>query len=255
MRCLYFLLVWLPAVSVAQKTTFVISPKSLVKVVQPADLALKPLAAPQLPSSPFSRTAAATAIGCAAACSTLPVKWLSFQGERTNDSLCRLQWETTNEANNLGFEVERSLGNALHFSKAGFVQALQSAEPSLVYRFTDANDFAGITYYRLRQLDADGSFNYSKVIAVKGYTKNESLQVFPNPAQTNIQVSAFAQQAGRGLFVLMDGAGKMVLQKAQKLQKGSNVFQWEIGPLAKGIYLLQATTPEGRRLSSVVVKN
>jgi len=192
--------------------------------------------------------------GCLSTC-VLPVKWLEFSGKRENDSLCPLKWGTTNEANNLGYDVERSLGNAEHFEKRGFVPSQQKADPVLDYSFADGNDYSGTSYYRLRQFDADGRFSYSKVIAVKGYNKAVALQIYPNPAKSNAQALLHAPNGGAATLLLLDVSGKIAMQKTITVQKGDNLLPIDLSGLAKGTYLLQAILAQAPTVTAVVVKN
>src|SRR5947199_9370524 len=78
---------------------------------------------------------------CTAVCTPLPVKWLDVKGERINDSVALVKWETANEVNNNGFDVERSFGNASDFGKVGYVQSSGSATATARYQFRDRNEF------------------------------------------------------------------------------------------------------------------
>ena len=228
-------------------------------------LALAPLSLPGLGASKltmpfphFSPTASTTqrvaGTGCLSACS-LPVKWLKLTGDRLNDSLCSVQWETTNEMNNLGFYVERSTGNTDNFHTVGFVAASPKADPVLHYDFPDANSYNGTTFYRLRQVDVNQQFSYSKTVAVKGYTRAEGLVVYPNPVQSTLQASVTATMAGMADFIILDANGKIILQRRQALQKGANLFRWETGMLANGTYLIQAILPGGKLAAAVFIKS
>lgn len=217
-------------------------------------LTLKDLGLKSLGAVPSNRKAQKTAADCQSIC-VLPVKWLDISGKRESDSICSLKWETTNEANNIGYDVERSLGNAEHFEKRGFVPAQQKADPVLHYLFTDANDYSGTSYYRLRQVDADGRFSYSKVVAVKGYNKALALVIYPNPAKSNAQALLHATKGGTTILTLLDISGKTVMQKTVPVQKGDNLFSLDLAMLSRGTYLLRATSLQEPSITAVLVKN
>lgn len=247
MRYLPFFLLLLTGTAVLAQ----FRPTRLSPTILPA-LQLQPLlvkAATPPPGGTYRTTAE-----CVNAC-VLPVRWLELKGDRRNDSVCVLEWKTTNEANNLGFAIERSLGNTFRFQEVGFVPAAQQADEILSYHFTDANDYSGITYYRLRQKDSDNQFSYSKTIAVKGYTKKEGLTVYPNPAQHQLRASVVVGQSGRYRFQLLDATGKVVVNTTVSLQKGSNQWQWPIASLPRGAYLLQTTGTNGKTLTATVIRN
>jgi len=78
----------------------------------------------------------------------------------------QLNWQTTSEANNIGFEVERGL-NMMSFEKIGFVKDYDASTMSQSYRFLDKNVKEGKYFYRIKQLNMDGSFKYSTIIKIK----------------------------------------------------------------------------------------
>lgn len=113
----------------------------------------------------------------------LPVSLISFGGERTGEGTVLLSWETANEMNNAGFEIERSFSSTSGFSRAGF--AAPNRNGSGLYSFPDLNKHQGITYYRLKQLDLDGTFSYSQIIAVDGIKGEVVLFAAPNPGRAS----------------------------------------------------------------------
>ncbi len=101
-------------------------------------------------------------------------------------------------------------------------------EDDKTYHFTDLNPFE-TTYYRLKQLDYDGKFEYSRVIAVKG--EGPILNIFPNPAQEYLSVSGIGQNRQ---LTIIDQNGRVVL-KRQVAEKE----QVRIGRLVSGIYTVK----------------
>ena len=121
----------------------------------------------------------------------VPVELTSFNAAAMKNAIS-LKWETATETNNHGFEVEKSLDNR-NYMKIGFVQGHGTSSERNSYNFVDKNVHSNKYYYRLKQLDNDGSFNYSKVVEVN-YTviNNFGLtQNYPNPFNptTSIQFS------------------------------------------------------------------
>lgn len=113
----------------------------------------------------------------------LPVSLVSFKGERTGEGTVLLSWETASEINNAGFEIERSFTTTSGFDKAGFVQPILNGSGR--YTFPDLNVHRGITYYRLKQLDLDGAFTYSQIIAIDGMKNETTLFAAPNPGRAS----------------------------------------------------------------------
>ena len=113
----------------------------------------------------------------------LPVTLVSFTGENTSSGNV-LKWKTTSETNNMGFEIEKS-DDAKYFKTVGFIDGNGDSKVQNNYHFNDNNPFS-TTYYRLKQIDNDSRFEYSRIISVK---RNLSrISIYPNPARNQIFV-------------------------------------------------------------------
>ena len=101
----------------------------------------------------------------------LPVELTSFAAKVSGNKVL-LNWETATEVNNYGFEVERASLSASPlrvWEKIGFVNGNGNSNSSKSYYFIDANVTQGKYSYRLKQIDNDGQFEYSKVIEVDSW--------------------------------------------------------------------------------------
>jgi hypothetical protein len=118
----------------------------------------------------------------------LPVTLVSFGGRREGRNV-RLEWRTASEINNAGFEVQRST-DLREFVRIGFVSAGTAQESTQSYTFSDNNQLK-TSYYRLKQLDHNGQYAYSKAIFVNelSFASPGSLLVYPNPTQGPIHLS------------------------------------------------------------------
>jgi hypothetical protein len=100
----------------------------------------------------------------------LPVVYKSFNAKRLRSKV-DLIWETTYECDNLGFEIQRKVGNS-EWQKVAFVisQAADGNSSGLfTYEYTDVNTGKELSQYRLKQLDSDRSVAYSEVLNIGGY--------------------------------------------------------------------------------------
>lgn len=118
---------------------------------------------------------------------SLPVQLLSFTAQSKPDAVT-LQWTTAKEESFAGFEPERSVDGST-WNKMAFVSTkANNASAITPYSYTDNTPVTGHVYYRLKLVDADGGFTYSKHLTVIKNAQNASMQNYPNPfsRQTNI---------------------------------------------------------------------
>lgn len=189
--------------------------------------------------SPIYSLFTSTATNCQlSACSPLPVTLLSFDGQRLDPGHVLLHWKTTNEINNAGFDVERSLGNSAQFETVGFVGAGPDSTLIKLYQFPDINSFPGTSYYRLKQLDVDSQFIYSKIIAIDNMAQPESLLLYPNPTTGLLNCKIIAAGSANAQIQICDMQGRIVLSEAAPVLKGANYLQFNVGRLTAGKYFL-----------------
>lgn len=156
----------------------------------------------------------------------LPVTLVSFEGKSENNQT-KLVWKTTEETNNKGFEIERST-DARTFETIGFVDGNGDTKEVKTYHYTDPDPLA-ITYYRLKQLDYDGKFEYSKTIVVRADRTN--VNIYPNPAQEELTVEGVVTNEAVSIFTQ---TGKAVVVNA-KLSGG----KLDVKDLKEGIYTIK----------------
>ena len=173
---------------------------------------------------------------------TLPVKLISFAGSIEN-KITYLTWATSSEINNKGFEVERSF-NGVDFEKVGYVKGEGNSNDINNYSFIDdlsTNNYQLPTiYYRLKQLDFDGNFEYSNTIVVKQIKEivfENNIVISPNPFNNELQVTYSLQNATTVNLILIDAVGRQVLNKTIQSVKGTNnVTINDLELLKAGVY-------------------
>jgi hypothetical protein len=176
----------------------------------------------------------------------LPVALIDFKGEQSGPSN-KLTWSTATESNNRGFEVERS-ADGKNFSSIGFVASKAengNSTSALNYQLTDNRPFAGDSYYRLKQMDKDGKFAYSKVILLGRKVAEISLGIYPNPVIRELNVVINAPKAGKITLVVTDLSGKVVMQNAASVTAGMNRQAMNIEQLSAGSYIIKAVCADG----------
>lgn len=114
--------------------------------------------------------------------SLVPVELASFGCIIVNTNDIQLKWETCSETNNYGFDIERSSDNK-NFEKIGFVMGNGNTFSEIDYSFTDSGLLPGVYYYRLKQVDYDGTYEYSSIIktTLKNPDSFSLSQNYPNP--------------------------------------------------------------------------
>ena len=115
--------------------------------------------------------------GCLAAA---PVEWLAFTGSLGTGSI-DLDFSTATESDNDYFQIERSVAGGA-FEAIGQIDGAGDSQTALSYSFSDYDYSSGLNYYRIRQVDFDGTEAFSDVIVVDAGGSKLALTLFPNPA-------------------------------------------------------------------------
>ncbi|MBS1750223.1 MAG: T9SS type A sorting domain-containing protein [Bacteroidetes bacterium] len=136
---------------------------------------------------------------------TLPVNFISFTAASVPTG-CLLKWQTSDEINNRGFYIERS-SNGISWESIGFIEAAKAGSGyTYQYQFTDANPAMGVNFYRLKQEDLDGKYEYSTVRNVQ-YQYSGRTFIFPNPV---VNVLSIATQENKFKAQIINPEGKVV---------------------------------------------
>ena len=161
----------------------------------------------------------------------LPINLLDFDGYFENDKTV-LKWATASEQNNNYFEIERNTEGSI-FETIGTVKGAGNTSVRLDYSFTD-NDVLSVNtrYYRLKQVDFDGKSTYSKVIALSKKSKINALQISPNPAHMDLEISGITD----GDFIeIYNNLGQLV-KTITALDSNNKV---DISDLTSGAYVVK----------------
>jgi Secretion system C-terminal sorting domain len=168
----------------------------------------------------------------------LPVTLSKFQGyNRSNGNV--LDWQTSSEQNTKSFSIEKSL-DGITFTTIGEAAAAGNSNLVKNYTFTDANVRGGISYYRLRITDRDGSFSYSASVMIKKDTEAAQVSLFPSPAVDFTIVSITATEQQTIAMRMLDKEGKLVYTRNENIKKGTtNIRLGQLDKFAAGTYYLQ----------------
>lgn len=161
----------------------------------------------------------------------LPVTLLSFQVQKLNANTAKITWQTATEANNKGFELQRSFDGST-FITIAFIAGAGNADVVKEYSTTDVPGRTGRVYYRLIQVDFDGNSKLSKIVSVL-FDKQGLIKVYPNPAQQQVTIEGVDNY---NRVQLLDGSGRMV---KEQLNNGQYLLTMNLGGLKSGMYLLR----------------
>lgn len=180
----------------------------------------------------------------------LPVDLLSFDAIGKENTI-ELDWKTANETDNAGFDIERRSETEREFSKIGAVPAMDVLLDINNYRFVDKDVRPGIQYYyRLRQNDFDGKFEYSPIRTARIDGGKLGIQVFPNPANGAVSGILNVASGIETNLRLFDLNGRIV---KEQLVAG-NQFQMDLAGLPVGVYILKARDDRREEIIKLVVK-
>ncbi len=171
--------------------------------------------------------------------SVLPITLLDFEGQLTGNN-SRLDWSTSFEAGSKGFEIERSY-DGVHFTDIGYLAAAGNSSVPLTYTFTDPLIAQENNYYRLRQIDQDGKFTYSKVVQIKDPNlTTRPFTVLSNPFTDHIDIVFGQQPVGKVNIRLLDMTGRALLSRSREPSGGSRMSVDLSGTsISAGVYLLE----------------
>lgn len=170
-------------------------------------------------------------------CTVLPVELLTFDAKQRAEHVDVL-WSTASELNSSHFMVQRSAdGN--NFVDLGRVAAAGNSVQTLDYGFVDEAPLEGLSYYRLKQVDVDGSSVLSQVVTVVYGAGQRGLELYPNPAVERVRVLFDMMKEGAVRWRITDASGRTADQGTTGGTKGRNGFDIELNRLETGTYLLQ----------------
>lgn len=183
--------------------------------------------------------------------SPLPVRWLEFNGIASEHSVA-MTWKTATEENTDYFEVEKLLDDNRYVTLgkragAGNSRVVKS------YDFVDHEPSVGANYYRVKQVDVDGQFTYSKVINIPFISAlKKSYSVYPVPAESFIDIQRNVKFCSGENITLYDPFGKPVYRQ---MLSNETVTRVENLAVPAGVYRLEISgSADEKHIQRIVVK-
>jgi|GEM_PF-6369308 len=162
---------------------------------------------------------------------TLPIELAHFSGRQQERSI-QLEWSTASEINNHLFEIERSL-NGIEWTKLGEVESFGNSSRTQSYQFEDFEYNFANNYYRLKQIDFDGHYTYSKIIVVRPNLTAKQIVFYPNPVQDVLYIDNFTTEETLNVMIY-----NLMGEKVQQFLNINN-SKIQLDQLPKGVYILQ----------------
>jgi hypothetical protein len=176
----------------------------------------------------------------------IPVELTALTAEATRSDVT-LNWSTATETNNKGFEIERAVRNnkgTFNFETAGFVQGRGSSTEKNVYSFTEKNLKVGEYNYRLKQIDFDGTFEYSPVInvAIEAPKDYALYQNYPNPFNPATIIEFTLPEKSEVTLEVFNMLGEKVVELINgTMDAGYQKFNLNASGLTSGTYVYRLT--------------
>jgi hypothetical protein len=168
----------------------------------------------------------------------VPVKLIKFIAFK-KDNIGKLEWTTASEINNDYFEIQKSL-DAANWNPIGTVQGQGNTSKLTHYYFDDLNLVTGVNYYRLKQIDFDGKFEYSEVRLISTVSSN-SMIVYPNPTrdELNVTLKGTARNKSINEIIITDELGRILSLDYKQITADNSVeYTYDFSLLTAGVYFI-----------------
>lgn len=183
----------------------------------------------------------------------VPVELTSFAANVIGSTV-KLNWSTATETNNRGFEIERKSENS-NWQNIGFVSGAGTTTKQNNYSFTD-KPAVGKYFYRLRQVDFDGTFEYSSVVEAEIAAPAEFKlnQNYPNPFNPSTTISFTLPKATNAKLLIYNQIGQKVAELVNKnLEAGIYNFNWDAAGQSSGLYFYELQTNEFKSVKKMTL--
>jgi hypothetical protein len=181
----------------------------------------------------------------------LPIELINFTANCREPNV-ELNWSTASELNNDFFTLERSI-DAINFNPIGNVDGAGTSNSILNYQFTDNSPLSQQSYYRLKQTDFDGQFEYSDIVT--SFCGN-SLPINIGAVSQNSDNLSIYFSGNEGTTYnlnLYDASGKLIINQINKFESGLNKFEVPLGFVSFGIYMITLSNDNQMITKKVVI--
>jgi uncharacterized repeat protein (TIGR01451 family) len=189
----------------------------------------------------------------------LPILLVDFTASYQNKQVL-INWKTATETNNKEFVIERSI-DGIRFEKIATVPGAINSNDTKLYNFTD-NTFPKVNklYYRLVQVDLNGSIKYSAtrliILPIDDMKIGIDItKVMPNPVKDVVYINVASSNDNSVIVKIVDVQGKMINTFEKSVKKGDNNLQFNLSSFAKGLYFFEfINTDDGKKVTAKILK-
>lgn len=169
---------------------------------------------------------------------TLPVVLVQFLATKTDDGSVKVSWATSQETNSGYFDVERSGSQTGGWIKIGTIQAKGNSSITSNYSLIDHSPLDGTGFYRLKMVDLDAKFVYSKTVSVSTLKNNLPLVVYSNPFTDQVRLKVNVGRAQNLTMSLTDMLGRTFINQNYQAKSGDNYVNLLPNVGGSGMYIL-----------------
>ncbi|MEP6464756.1 MAG: alpha-amylase family glycosyl hydrolase [Parafilimonas sp.] len=181
----------------------------------------------------------------------LAVNWLSFTAQKTDAHSVLLNWSAESDGNNDRFEIERS-NDGISFAKIATINAVATSGAQH-YSYPDNNPLNGISYYRIKQIDKDGSYQYSSIQKINLADAVKQWNIYPNPARNNATIAALANYT-KADIIISDVSGKIIYRLSVNNITVNQQIIIPVHQFAKGIYVIRISTEQNTDTQKLIIE-
>jgi hypothetical protein len=171
----------------------------------------------------------------------VPVEFLSFTGRVTPEQNIKVDWDVASEVNHDYYQVEKS-ADGTNFTAIGRITGIGP------YAFLDEQPFEGNNFYRIRQVDKDKAFKYSKTINVPFRKKDMGLNIYPNPVSDALNIEFSGTNPGRVTVQVTDMSGRNFHLQSYNIDGSERLIRIQTGSWPKQAYAVKVTNANGETL-------
>ena len=173
-------------------------------------------------------------------CTTLPIELLNFNATVTNLDRIKLKWKTASEINNDYFTIERS-NDGFDWEEIIIICGAGNSSSLLSYSVIDNDPINGMSYYRLKQTDFNGQFEYSNIRSVKiEKLLSPKIEIYPNPTYNKITITGNSSELEQ--INIFNALGQEISSFTTITEAKEEKFVLDLSNLTNGMYYIKTKT-------------